>query len=207
MITEFRAWTFVAFIWMTAAPASFAQTPSEQAAINVMKQVERSWQQAIAEGKLLVRKCANDTWAASRLTKRTVVKMDLQRNLSVLSPYTGVIELSGSRETNSNGPRANGWLDKSLPTRSPQMLCYRSMSEAMAATAASDLLPINDGRNYDMRAEYSITADGAKLERGNSFFNNILYSYSLELPENAVIWANILRQPFSNMTPRSRLTR
>jgi hypothetical protein len=183
-----------ALAWVAGA-ATVAGTPawaqSDRDAANVMRAVANDWRGAISEGRWLVTHCADNTFALERFDKGTAVGVDAQHSTSVMSPYVGTIELTGSLETNSESPRANGPKLDVKPLSPPQIVCFRTLEEARAATSPTDISPRGNGESFTMRAIYAISPDGARLTGGDQFYANVLGG-PLLLAENAKAWSQVI---------------
>jgi hypothetical protein len=96
----FRSLTLMASLLCLSSGASYAQN-QQQAIVNGMRQIASNWNAAIRDGSLFLEACTFGGWAAKRLSTNTTVSFDVKKTDSLVSPYVGILVLTGVVESNS----------------------------------------------------------------------------------------------------------
>jgi hypothetical protein len=81
-------------------PGTLRAQEKEQQIVKGMNQIANNWKAAIQNGTLFLADCSGDTRRAHRLSLNTTVSFDVKRTDSLVTPYLGIITLTGSVESN-----------------------------------------------------------------------------------------------------------
>lgn len=140
-------------IMALASSVSASAEPSQEALVQTVKRLASNWRDILRSNTVIVMSCDRGGYVGIRGTPGTVMAgMDLRRTDSLMTPYQGIIEISGAFERNSS--QVNG-------------ACHASPALARASTAWH----VNNYR-YDMRLRYDLDGDTFRLVGGNEVFRN-----------------------------------
>lgn len=75
---------------------------SEAAIVNAMRAVGAAWGRIAETGEPFISNCPDGGYAGFRLAPGSRVSFDLQKTGSLLNPYVGIVNISGSFQTNGS---------------------------------------------------------------------------------------------------------
>lgn len=99
-ITARQVFGLVLCVLLVFKPGALQAQEKEQQIVKGMNQIANNWKAAIQNGTLFLADCSGGTRDAHRLSLDTRVSFDVRRTDSPVTPYIGVITLTGSVETN-----------------------------------------------------------------------------------------------------------
>jgi hypothetical protein len=137
-------------------PAPARAQNLESSLVQAMQGLAVTWQNLSQTQQVLIIDCLKGGFTGVRLTSGAKVGVDLQKTNSIMSPYVGIVYLTGRFEQNINH------YDQS---------CSRTKQEAMRNTdwGGNDLI-------FDFQIYYQIHGNELWLTAGNSFFQNAFLS-------------------------------
>ena len=132
--------------------------PNEAALVESVKRLGANWERILKSQTVVLLECDGGGFVGVRARAGThVVGIDLQRTNSLMSPYRGIVEISGAFETNDS--KQNG-------------ACHSSPSAAKLANGWWGL-----NLSFDMRLTYDLENDSFKISGGNELFMNQFFNH------------------------------
>ena len=152
--STFRQILFAMLAWglMTITVHQSHAQESEAALVQAMKKLGENWQALSRTEDVLIIGCANNTFTGVRLASGAAVSVDLRRTSSLMSPYLGIVRISGRFQRNSSPEDGS---------------CSKTLSEAKRNMNWHD-----NNQDYDMKIYYQVNGAELWLADGNDVFWN-----------------------------------
>jgi hypothetical protein len=152
---------FIFFATILLATPSAAQTSDQ--VLGAIKAIAASWQTVIQKQTLILAPCEIGTWHVIRLSSNSTVSFDVRKTDSLVSPYVGIIQISGTVEM-------NGMQDNPEGSYFPKVLsCFHTPEQGLADNEFKE--PFGP-REYI--ANYNFNDGRFVLSGGNEQFQNTI---------------------------------
>jgi hypothetical protein len=149
---------------------STAQTNDQ--IVSAARRLAENWQALIQKQVILLSPCGRDTWKAMRFSSNDSVAFDVKKTDSLVSPYVGIIRITGDLESNGESSHANGF-------QILKVFCFKTPEEALRDPEFS----VEYKREYV--AIYNVDGGAFVLADGNeAFHNNILEALRVAVQRN-----------------------
>jgi hypothetical protein len=162
-----RVALWVSLIISLVPGISGAQTNDQ--VVSAAKRLAENWQALIQKQVLLLSPCAEAAWRVTRFSSSSSVAFDVKKTDSLVSPYVGIIRITGSLESNGRSSHANGFVNQYTLVDPTKIFCFKTPEEALHDNEFS-LEFGSSPREYV--ATYNFDGSAFVLADGNEQFHN-----------------------------------